>query len=150
MPEIIKKLLIGRSSDTKTQVFRYLVSGSISFLVDFSVLVVLTDYLKMHYLVSAIFGFLAGLVTVYILNKFWVFSDRKFKSASREFAVFFMITMAALGITEVVLWIATDLIGVHYALSKIIAVGISMVFNFFMRKHFVFSQPVVCPQVLPR
>jgi len=60
----------------KGEFLRYLVSGSIAFICDFSVLVFCTEVLGAHYLSSNIAGYTVGFLLSYTINTKWVFDHR--------------------------------------------------------------------------
>ena len=81
-PEIVRHFL-------RTEFFRYLVSGSIAFICDFSMLVFCTEVLGVHYLYSNIAGYAVGLMVSYTINIKWVFDHRRFDDRQgREFVYF--------------------------------------------------------------
>ena len=98
------------SSETVVgQFMRYLVVGGIAFVVDFGVLLLLTELFDLHYLASAAAGFCCGLVTIYILSITWVFNIRSLESKRVEFVIFVIIGVAGLGWTVLLLYLFTDL-----------------------------------------
>lgn len=66
-----------KSKDIKVQFMRYAVVGGIAFIADYSSLFIFTEIFKLHYLLSAAFGFLIGLVINYFLSIKWVFDQPK-------------------------------------------------------------------------
>jgi len=133
-----KRLFVKKTHNTKIQFFRYLVVGLIAFGVDFGTLYVMTDFLNVHYLVSNVFGFIAGLFSNYFLSIHWVFANRKIKNRQKEFAAFAMVGLIGLMINQLVMWSMTDIAGIYYMNSKIVATGVVFFWNFFGRKHIVF------------
>ncbi|MGQ9503873.1 MAG: GtrA family protein [Thermogutta sp.] len=123
------------------QFLRYLVVGGVAFLVDFGVLVLLTEVLRLYYLASAAIAFWCGLVTNYVLSITWVFSTRALASKRTEFTIFLIIGVVGLGWNELLLYLGTDVLGVDYRLSKLITVAIVLFWNFGMRKLILFSGP---------
>ena len=114
--------------------------GGIAFIVDFSLLYALTEYLNLHYLTSATISFVAGLFVNYLLSKIWVFSDSKFSSKKVEFVLFAVIGVVGLAINDLMIWIFSDLLCLWYMLSKVIATVVTYLWNFFARKYLVFSK----------
>lgn len=131
-------LLVGRTSKTHVQLFRYGFVAFVALVVDFGSLVLMTEYAKLHYLVSASLSFLAGLVTNYALSRLWVFNSTRLSDARLAFLVFALIGVVGLGITDVTMWLLTGLAGLHYVASKAIATVISFFWNFGARKKLVF------------
>jgi len=101
---------------------------------DFGTLVFLREVFGVNYLIAAAAGFTAGLVVNYILSVRYVFKGSKLKSRALEFGLFGAIGLIGLGILSVAMWFFTDLLGVHYVLSKCFATVIVYMWNFFGRK----------------
>ena len=122
------------------QFLRYLVVGGVAFVVDFSILVLLTEVLAVHYLGSAAIAFCAGLATNYLLCITWVFDTRSLSSKKTEFAIFATVGVIGLAWNELLMYSGTDLIGLDYRLSKVGAVAIVLLWNFGVRKLILFSR----------
>lgn len=120
--------------------FRYFWAGSLAFGSDFATMVFLTELLQVNYLISNFFGFFAGLGVGYLLCIKWVFKYRRFDRAQPEFMYFTLFALLGFAINELLLWAMVGFVGFHYALSKIIAAGTIFVFNFILRRYFLFSR----------
>jgi len=132
-PDLVSKFL-------RTEFFRYIVSGSIAFIFDFSVLVFCTEVLAMHYLYSNIAGYAVGLVVSYTINVIWVFNYRRFNGKQRrEFAYFTLIVLFGLVTSELVLWLVTESSEIHYTWAKVVATFFVFLFNFITKKWLLFS-----------
>jgi Predicted membrane protein len=137
----IKKLFKERTDNTWFQIFRFAFVGGLAFLTDALVLFLLEKYLMMHYLVAATFGFIFGLIVNYILSKKFVFQDpSNVTGRVGEFIVFAVIAVIGLAITAFLMYLFTDIFGLHYMISKIIAAGIVMVWNFVSRKLILYRK----------
>jgi putative flippase GtrA len=120
------------------QFVRYAGVGAIAFGVDFGALWALTELAGLHYLVSAVAGFALGLAANYWLSLRWVFRRRTLGSASAEFGVFALVGVIGLGLNELVLWAATERIGLPYLASKCVAAMLVLVWNFLARRQILF------------
>lgn len=136
----IAKLLMRPTDSMLTQLLRYVVVGFAAFVVDFSLLVAITELGVAHYYVSAAIAFVAGLTTNYLLSVAWVFSARTMEDRRAEFAVFAVIGVAGLGLTEVILWLGTEWAGCDYRVAKIAAVVLVLGWNFCLRKALLFRR----------
>jgi len=121
------------------QLFRYTFVGGFAFIIDFSLLFVLTEYAGIHYLVSAAIALTAGLIMHYFLSIIWVFDKRKLVNKSVEFTLFAAIGIVGLGLNELFIWVFTEFAGLYYLLSKIISTAIVYLWNFFARKFTLFN-----------
>ncbi len=131
-------LFLRRNDSVLVQAARYGVTGLVAFLVDFGLLVALTELAGMHYLIAAVWGFLGGLVTNYALSIRWVFSNRVLRDRRAEFIVFALVGIAGLLVTELVLWTGTELLLLDYRISKLLAVILVLGWNFGLRKALLF------------
>ena len=120
---------------------RYFAASAAGLCVDFGLYVALTRHAGWHYLASAAAGFCAGLATVYALSVLWVFGQRRLRNGWHEFALFALIGLAGLALTELVLYACTGLVGLDYRVSKIFAAGLVFLFNFGCRKLLLFTHP---------
>lgn len=134
-----KELFINSTDNAYIQLFRYLFIGGFAFLVDFGLLYLLTDHVHLPYLHSACFSFIAGLTVNYFLSIKWVFNkdNKDVSSAFTDFLGFAIIGLIGLGLNALIMWIATEHIGTHYLVSKIISTIMVFFWNFIGRKYFI-------------
>ena len=76
----------------------------------------------------------------YLLSIFWVFSESRYREKRIEFAIFAFIGVIGLGLTEGLMWLFTDLAGLHYLLSKLITAALVLLWNFIARKAVLFTK----------
>lgn len=135
----LKDLALGKNGNLWIQVFRYLVSGGVAFLVDAGLLALLTECFGQHLLLlwTAI-AFGAGLLTTYLFSIAWVFDNRSMRSRTAEVAIFVGIGIVGLGLTELLMWLFTGKAGIHYLVAKVITTVIVFVWNFSAKKLILF------------
>jgi|WetSurMetagenome_2_1015567.scaffolds.fasta_scaffold240561_2 putative flippase GtrA len=133
-------LFKGKTENTLFQFIRYTFVGGIAFIVDFGSLIILTEFFKIYYLVSAGIAFLLGLSINYFLSVRWVFYSRTLGNRFMEFVLFTLVGIIGLGLNELFIWILTDVFGVFYVFSKIITTIIVYFWNFFARKLLLFNK----------
>lgn len=139
MNNLFNKLFKEETDNVLIQLFRYGFVGGAAFLVDYGVLVLLTEVFGMHYLLSATISFILGLVTNYLLSVVWVFNNRTLGNRWAEFTVFAIIGVIGLGLNALIMYVCTDKMGIHYMISKIISTVIVFFWNFFARKFVLFK-----------
>lgn len=128
------------SGDGATKQFmRYFFAGGVAFSVDMSVLIILKGYVGVNYLVAAAVAFMIGLTVSYIICIKWVFNQRRLSDKRHEFFLFVLVGICGLGITEVIMWFATEIQYLHYTQSKVVAAAIVFLFNFGARKILLFT-----------
>lgn len=139
----LKGLLLRPTTNPFLQFARYIFVGGFATIVDWGVMYLMTDALHVHYLLSSAFAFLAGLLTNFLLSKLLVFkaSGTRF-SVSIEFIGYGFIGLMGLAFTELILYLLTSVLGVHYMLSKVAATFIVLFWNYFARKTLLYrNQP---------
>lgn len=136
----LTRLFKEKTNNTFIQFFRYCFVGGLAFLVDYGLLYLLSDKVGLHYLLSASIAFITGLVVNYLISTFWVFSESKYEDKRKEFAIFAIIGVIGLGLTEGLMWLFTDLAGLHYMLSKLITAALVLLWNFIARKLILFTK----------
>jgi putative flippase GtrA len=135
-----KKLFLETTNNTGLQLFRYTFVGGTAFVVDLTALFILTDFFHLHYLVSAIFAFLFGFATNFLLANQFVFKNQRPDNIHKELVAVMTISLLGLGLNELLLWVFTTFLGVCYLGSKAISAIIIYGFNFFARKLFVYKK----------
>lgn len=144
--ELLKKFNLKGIFTTPTtngfiQFFRYVFVGGVATVVDWGILYILTEFAHLHHLLSAVVSFVAGLITNFILSKLFVFNANEAKvNKVLEFAGYAIIGVVGLGITELIMFVVTDKIHIHYMLSKIIATVIVLVWNYLARKYIIYKK----------
>ena len=129
-----------RKTPLLRQLLRYGVVGGIAFVVDYGTLYALTEEAGLHHLLSAVIAFTAGLLVNYILSILWVFRGERSWKPAAEFTAFALIGLIGAGLNELIIWLGTDVAGLHYLLSKLISTAIVFFWNFFARKLLLFSK----------
>ena len=104
---------------------------------DIAVLYGLTKYIGMNYLISSIFSFMVGVVINYFLCVIWIFDVRVVENRAHEFFYYFVITIGALGINTLIIWVLTRYCEVYFLISKIVASLVTLFYNFILRKIFL-------------
>lgn len=113
---------------------QYAVVGGTCTLIDFVLLYLLTTKGGVHYLVSSSISFAIGVVVNWVLCTYWIFDFHKVQRQSMEFMYYVLISAVGLGLNALLMWLFTDGFGLWFMVSKLIAAGITLFYNFFARK----------------
>ena len=138
--KLLKLLNIKVSKKTEKlliQIFKFVIVGGIATVIDYVVLIICKELLNLNVLLSAAIAFTVSVIFNYILSVFWVFDVNKDKDKNKTFVIFITFSIIGLILTEVIMWLGTDIMNIHYLIVKIIATAIVMVFNFVTRKMFL-------------
>ena len=133
-------LFVAPTNNWLLQLFRYGFVGGVAFLVDYGTLFVLTHYAGVPYLWSAAIAFILGLVTNYLISISWVFQHSGKMRVWQEFVCFAIIGVIGLGLNELIMYVGTDMMHLHYMISKLISTAIVFFLNFFARKFMLFNK----------
>ena len=131
---MIDKLFRQPTDDIFIQMFRYIFVGGTAFVVDFFFLYFFCDVCGIYYLISAVFSFIISVLVNYIMSTKWVFNQDNIQNKVLEFNLFLIISTIGLGFTEILLYLFTDIFGIYYLISKVIAAIIVMFWNFIARR----------------
>ncbi len=122
------------------QFFRYLFVGGISSVVDGGILYLFTRC-GLFYMASTVVGFLAGLMTNYVLSKMLIFAMSKAKlDLLAEFSAYGLIGVIGLGLTMLIMYVLTEFLGFYYMFSKIVAMFLVLLWNYTARKFFLYRK----------
>jgi len=125
------------------QFLRYFVTGGLAFVVDFGVFALALYNFGIHYLISNLFGLIAGNVVNYILSIGWVFVSEKRKMENHRFweiAIFVLISLLGMGLNEILMYISVDFFAAQEMVAKMGAAIIVLLYNFFARKYILFKK----------
>jgi putative flippase GtrA len=131
-------LFTGRTRSLGVQFFRYTVSGALATVADFGTYAVLVKVLNIHYLIGNAASFSMGMTVNYLMSIWWVFPRRHVRSKRLEFAIFVLVGLAALGMSELCMYLGVHVFGIYDILAKVLATGFTLVWNFSMRKLLLF------------
>lgn len=119
------------------QLMKFGVVGVIAFIIDYGLMVLLTEAFNVDYLVSATVSFTVSVTFNYFASMRYVFQHKEGMSRKREFAIFVVLSVIGLGINDLIMWLGTGLWGISYLITKLVATFIVMVWNFVTRKKFL-------------
>lgn len=119
------------------QVMKFVVVGGLSFVLDFIIYFVLTNFLSVYYLIAGFFSFTLSLIFNYLMSMKYVFKSKDDLKKSHEFVIFATLSVMGLGLNLLSLYVLVDLFKMNDLIAKVFVAGIVMVFNFVTRKIFL-------------
>lgn len=118
---------------------RYLAASMLALAVDLAMFSLALRVLGFAWPVAACIGFLAGAGVAYWASVRWVFAERSQREhPTRELAVFVLIGVSGLAITQASLWFAIEWLSFHPELSRLAAAGATFAFNYLVRAALLF------------
>ena len=114
------------------QIMKFGVVGGSAFVIDYGIMIFLTEVFHINYLISSGISFAVSVMSVK-----WVFEVEENRDKKQEFALFVVLSIIGLGINQLIMWLAVEKFRVFYMISKIGATIVVMVYNFVTRKLFL-------------
>lgn len=122
------------------QILKFGVVGAIAFLIDYGLLMLLSQLLGMDPVLSAGISFCVSVVFNYVTSMRFVFTHRDDMSRQREFAIFIVLSVIGLIINELCMIAGVSLLGdsaLAVTATKAFATAVVMVWNFISRKKWL-------------
>lgn len=119
------------------QIFKFVIVGGLSFVLDFIIYYVLTKLFGVYYITAGFFSFTISLIFNYLMSMKFVFRSKDSLKKTHEFVIFATLSVMGLGLNLLCLFIMVDYMGIYDLFAKVLTAGIVMVFNFVTRKIFL-------------
>lgn len=120
------------------KLIKFCVVGFSGMFVDFGTTWVLKEKVKANKYLSNSTGFVLAATSNYFLNRIWTFHSHNQQIATEYFS-FIGISLIGLGINNLIIYILTDKFKLNFYLSKLFAVGVVTIWNFFMNYLITFK-----------
>lgn len=118
--------------------FIYAFFAGVATVIDMGVLYVLTSMMGMHYLISAVWGYGAGMLTNYSLNKVYTFKNTSTRYAL-QMGIFILVALVGLALNQIIMYALVEFGSAHYLVAKVVAVGVVALWSFWGHKRFTFG-----------
>ena len=109
---------------------KFAVVGFSGMVIDFAVTWLFKERLKANKYIANSVGFIAAATNNYILNRVWTFKSHD-ENIPREFFSFFTVSVVGLMINNLIIYLLTDKLNVKFYFAKLIAIGVTVIWNFF-------------------
>jgi putative flippase GtrA len=107
-------------------------------LIDFSITWLLKEVIKVQKYVANAIGFTVAASSNYFLNRIWTFESHN-PQIGIEYTKFLVISLIGLGINTFILWLLVSKFKQRFYLSKLFAIAVVTIWNFFMNWIFTFA-----------
>jgi len=119
------------------QYCRFAAVGITSLIVDYVIMVFLTETTTLGYFNACAFSYTISVFVNYMLSMRFVFHGKENMSKVKEASIFFALSLIGLGLNQIVMWIAVDVFHIYYTLAKLLSTMIVTNYNFISRKKFL-------------
>ncbi len=119
------------------QFMKFGIVGVIAFLIDYGLMVALTEFFGVPYLISNTISFTVSVVFNYVASMRYVFERRDDMSRHREFIIFVVLSIIGLILNDLFMWLFVSVWLIDYRIAKIIVTVLVAIWNFVTRKTFL-------------
>lgn len=122
------------------QFLKFGVVGAIAFVIDYGILMLLSQVVGWDPVPSSAVSFTVSVVFNYLVSMRYVFTRREDLSRRREFAIFVILSVIGLGINSVCIWAGTQALGdgaIAVTATKVVATVVVALWNFWSRKRWL-------------
>lgn len=136
----LKRMMWRSMKDLIEQFLKFGVVGTIAFLIDYGVLMLLNQGFGMDAAVAAFISYIVSVIFNYVASMRYVFTRRDDISRRREFTIFVVLSLIGLVINEIIMFFGVRALGntaLMVTAVKLFATVVVMVWNFFSRKKWL-------------
>lgn len=127
-----------KNKDEYIKIIKYAIVGVANTLIDWAVYFVLTKFICVEPWIANVVGYVAGMASSFVGNKFFTFKAKNTKTGI-ELVKFVIINMISLGASTGVVALTTSVWTWNKYIAKILSTGISMTINYIGSRFFVFE-----------
>jgi putative flippase GtrA len=110
---------------------KFCIVGFSGMIIDFGTTWLLKEKIKINKYVANSTGFILAASSNYLLNRLWTFHSGN-PNIATEYASFIIISIIGLAINNLILFLLNDKMKINFYLSKLFAIGVVTIWNFFM------------------
>jgi putative flippase GtrA len=138
MKKIYDQFYLNCTTPKNLRLFRFVVAGGLSALLEMFLLIILVEKAHLNYLIANCISFILTNIFNYLLSRHWVFgkSDKVIKV---EASLFLFVASFGLALNQIIMWCLTDLLNYNYKIAKLVAILAVVIWNFYGKKILVFS-----------
>ncbi|MBQ6237835.1 MAG: GtrA family protein [Bacteroidales bacterium] len=117
---------------------KFCVVGVSGTAIDFGLTWLCKEIFKIPKFLANAIGFVVAATNNYILNRIWTWGSTS-DQVGVEYVKFFTVSLIGLGLNTLILYIFNEKIKLNFYVSKVIATGVVMLWNFFANNFFTFA-----------
>lgn len=115
-------------------------SAFIGGIVDYLVMIALSELLHIHYTISILISGIVGAVVNFSINRHWTYEAYE-ATIKSQLGKFIMVVLGSIVLKSAGTYLFTTLFRVDYKISRLIVdLVVSLGFNFLLQKHWVFKK----------
>lgn len=119
---------------SENTIFKYIVSGGISAVIDLAILYLFNSRLGIQYLLSATLAFLGAFCISFMLQKFWTFNKKELTGVRIEAASYLLVSLTGLALNILLMYVFVSLFHIMVMASQVIVGGLVAFMTYFLAK----------------
>ena len=128
---VIDKLLLSK-------LLKFGIVGCSGMIIDFGATYLCKEILKINKFLSNGIGFILAATSNYFINRIWTFNSQT-EDIGIQYAQFMTVSVIGLGINSLILYLLNEKLKWNFYFSKVIAIAITTIWNFFANLLFTFK-----------
>lgn len=121
------------------QLIRFGLSGMAAMVTGVILIFVLTDLLKIWYLISSFVAFVGSFLVAFGLQKFWTFQNRQVDTLAKQASLCLLATLFVFVLNMGLMYFFVEKIGLYYIVAQIITYLIIGIIDFCIYKFIIFK-----------
>lgn len=126
---------------SRTFLVKFIKFGIVGFsgvFIDFGTTYICKEWLKLQKYLANSIGFTVAASSNYIFNRIWTFKSQD-PDIATEYTEFIVISLVGLGIANLIVWLIHGRFKQNFYLSKLFAIGVVTIWNFFANYYITFA-----------
>jgi putative flippase GtrA len=130
--------------------FKFLVVGTVGFVVDFGILALLKEVVGLPTLLANTISFSAAVISNFTFNRYWTYPDSRAKSIVSQIGQFAIVSILGLAINNTILillespfdalLLSLSISAIRgYIPAKVVATVVVLFWNFFVNRHWTYN-----------
>lgn len=115
------------------QFLKFSVVGVSATVIDFAVLIALTECAGLDPVLSAAVSFTVSVIYNYVGSMHFVYTRRDDLRRVTELGIFVVLSLVGLALNEALMWLGATALSMNYLLAKLVATLVVTLWNFFSR-----------------
>ena len=129
---LIDKLLFSK-------LLKFGIVGCSGMIIDFGITYLCKEILRINKFISNGIGFILAATSNYFLNRIWTFNSQN-EEIGIQYIQFMLVSAIGLCINSLVLYLLNEKVKWNFYVSKLVAIAITTIWNFFGNLLFTFAQ----------
>lgn len=132
---------MGRRFNIKNfkDVFLYLIIGGVATIAEWIIFYLINGVCSWHYIYATVIAYIFSTFVNWLSGRLILFKESK-KSIAFELISIYAASVIGLLLNMVIMWMAVEICHLQEMLSKIIATGLVFVWNYLIRKMFIYKE----------